>query len=377
MENKYLKNGIKSECNGCGICSTICPVNAIRMKEDEEGFLYPVIDEDICIKCNKCKNYCSNFNNKNTESEVYRGINKDVEDLKISSSGGIFLLFAKEILKENGIVFGVRYDENLRVIHDFANNLDDAKKFCGSKYVRSDLNDTYKKCKRFLEQGKKVLFTGTSCQVQGLNVYLGKNYENLITMDIICHANPSPKVFKLYIDELERKTGKKIKNISFRSKKNGWRNQTPIIEYDDGSSEEEKTFIKAFLRELINRDCCFNCKFASKYRISDVTIGDFWGIEKIEPNIDYSNGASIFLVNSEKAKQFLEKIEHNVDMRVLKFDSISQYNHFSNVIQNERKYTFYRKLNKDKKNVITLMEKYSKITMKNKIKRKIKNIFNR
>ncbi len=374
MENKYIKYNIKSECNGCGICSHACPVNAIKMEEDDEGFFYPRIDENICIKCNKCKKICSNYNIIEKESEVYSGINKNKQDLKISSSGGIYLLFAKEILKENGVVFGVKYDENLNVIHDFATKIDDAIQFCGSKYVRSDLKDSYKKCKEFIEEGKKVLFTGTSCQIQGLNVYLGKNYKNLITIDIICHANPSPKVFKLYIEELEKNKGKKIKKISFRSKETGWKNQTPIIEYDDGEKEEERTFTKAFSRELINRECCYNCKFASIYRVSDITIGDFWGVEKIEPNIDYSMGASIFLINTEKAKRFLDKVKDNVDIKPVKFSDVSKYNHFSNVFPNERRKKFFKELNKNNESVLKLMQKYSKITIRAKIKRKVKNI---
>lgn len=376
MENLYLKYGNKIECNGCEACKYICPVNAIEIVEDIEGFKYPRIDESKCIKCNKCKNYCSNFNNINKKSMAYRGINKNKEDLEISSSGGIFLAVARKIIEENGIVFGVRYDEELNVIHDYADNIEKVKEFCGSKYVRSDIKESYINVKKFLEEGKEVLFTGTSCQVQGLNVFLGKKYENLLTMDIICHANPSPKVFKLYKEELEKTRNKKIKNIYFRAKKEGWRKQMPVIVYEDGSDEKEKTYMTSFLKEIINRPSCYSCKFASENRISDITIGDFWGVEKIEPELDENLGVSILLINTDQGKKYLDKLQDRIDLREINFDEIRQYNHFENVFVSLKRKRFFKALKKGK-SVIDTMRKFNHDTISYRVINKLRKIVGR
>lgn len=222
MEN-YFNSYNKKLCNGCGTCSLKCPKDAIEMIEDSEGFLYPKIDQEKCIHCGLCEKVCSNFNNSNYEMKSYIVINKDEKELKISSSGGMFYLLAKYTIERGGIVFGVAYDENLNVIHKSATTIKDCKAFCGSKYVRSDLKNTYKETEEFLKAGKIVLYTGTACQLNGLKKYLVKEYDNLILCDILCHANPSPKVFKLYKSNIEKKYNKKIKDVKFRSKENGWR----------------------------------------------------------------------------------------------------------------------------------------------------------
>ena len=376
MENIYLKSGNKVECNGCGACQYICPVNAIKMVKDIDGFEYPCIDEKKCIHCNKCKSYCSNFNIEEQKSIAYRGINKNIEDLKISSSGGIFLAFATKIIEEKGVVFGVKYDNNMNTIHDYGETLEEIKKFCGSKYVRSDLGNSYNKVKDFLEKGKKVLFTGTSCQVQGLNLFLGKKYDNLLTMDIICHANPSPKIFKKYIEEKEKEKNKKIVNISFRDKKEGWKSQMPVIKYEDGSIERDKTYFSSFVKEMINRPSCYNCKFASPYRISDITIGDLWGVDYIEPKLDTKMGVSLFLINTDKGKKELEKVYDRIDIKEIDFDEAKKYNHFSNVQENFKRKKFFKKI-EDGYSVIETMKKLNHDNIFDKIFNKVRKIIGR
>lgn len=376
MENLFLKYGNKKECNGCGACKYICPVNAIEMVTDEEGFEYPCIDEKKCIHCNKCKRYCSNFNENSCQSVTYRGINKNLEDLKISSSGGIFLALARKVIEEKGVVFGVKYEDNLNVVHDFAESMEDVKKFCGSKYVRSDLKNTYQLAKKFLDSGRKVLFTGTSCQIQGLNIYLEHEYDNLLTMDIICHANPSPKVFQLYIKEIEKSRNKRIKNISFRTKENGWRNQTPVIEYVDGTKEEEKTFLTSFLKEMINRPVCYQCKFATENRISDITIGDFWGVEEIEPELEEKLGVSVLLVNTDKGKNTIKKLENYIDLKEINFNRMKDFNHFHNVDVNLKRKRFFRDI-ENGKNVLEIMKKYNHDNIIYKVVNKVRKIVRR
>ncbi|MBE5805386.1 MAG: (4Fe-4S)-binding protein [Clostridiales bacterium] len=378
MSNTYFDNKQKNICNGCGVCTLVCPKNCIKMVEDGEGFLYPEIDESKCIKCNKCKRLCGNFNNKTEENEkAYLTINKSEEQLKSSSSGGMFYLLADYIIKKSGVVFGVTYNEKLEAIHDYSENIEDCKKFCGSKYVRSNLGNSYEMVKKFLDEDRYVLFTGTACQISGLKMYLSKNYEKLILCDILCHANPSPKVFKYYIKNLEIIKGKKVKNISFRSKENGWRNQTPIIEYVDGEKEEENTYFTAFVREMINRPSCYSCKFASKRRITDFTIGDFWGYEKIMPEIDETNGISLLNVNSNKGNIIFEELKDKMLYYNVDYDLACSFNHYRNVNVHRNREKFFEKLSAgeiNENNIIKYMKKYTKKPLYRKVLGKVKRI---
>ena len=204
--NNYFETYNKKDCNGCGVCTLKCPKNAIKMEVDEEGFLYPVIDKEKCINCGLCKRICpNNPEEKNNNSKTYIAYNLDKEEKKKSSSGGMFAPIAKWVINHNGVVFGVTFNEKLEAYHTYVDNIEDIVKFQGSKYVRSDLKDSYKKAEEFLKEGKYVLFTGTPCQCQGIRAYMQNKYDKLITCEIVCHANPSPKVFKMYVKNLELK----------------------------------------------------------------------------------------------------------------------------------------------------------------------------
>lgn len=377
MKNEYLENKEKKYCNGCGVCVEVCPVNAIKMIEDKEGFLYPEIDESKCINCKKCKNICSNFNIQNNYKEKpYAGYTKNKTELNECSSGGMFYILAKYVMQKNGVVFGVKFNEQLKAEHDYAETLEECKKFRGSKYVRSDLKDSYFKAKKFLDDGRTVLFTGTPCQCSGLKTYLGKEYENLITCDIICHANPSPKVFEKYKKELEEKHGKKVHNIYFRSKENGWKNSTPIIEFEDGEKIEDKTYYIAFVKELTIRPSCNSCPFASPKRVTDFTIGDLWGIEKLNLEIKQEDGVSLFTVNSQKAEKIFKNVKNDMVVQEIEGEKAYSYNHYKNVLPNKNREKFFEQIDEDR-SIIKLMKKYTKEPFFKRCINKLKNIVKR
>ena len=377
-KNTFFDTKKKCDCNGCGVCALKCPVNAITMVEDKEGFLYPSVDEEKCIKCNACKKFCGNINEKNTSDEkAYLAINNSKEQLRESSSGGMFQIIAEYVINKGGVVFGVTYDNELTAIHTYAESMDECKAFSGSKYVRSDLNDSYIKVKEFLDLDRYVLFTGTACQISGLKKFLNKEYDKLILCDILCHANPSPKVFKLYIKNIEKKSKKSVKNVLFRSKENGWRNQTPIIQFEDESKEEENSYFNAFVKEMINRPSCYDCKFASKRRITDFTIGDFWGYNNLFTDIDEKNGISLLNVNSRKGQDIFEEIKNKMTIREVDYDIACSYNHYHNVKEHRNRDKFFDgissgKINDD--NIIYYMNKYTKISFIKKCINKMKKI---
>ena len=200
----------KSQCCGCTACVSICPKQCITMREDEEGFLYPVVDSSHCIDCNLCKKVCPELYPKEMREplHVYAAKHKNEQVRLASSSGGIFTLLAEKIIDEGGVVFGVRFNNNWDVVHDYTETMEGLAVFRGSKYVQSYMGDCYLKAKSFLEQGRKVMFTGTPCQIAGLKNFLRKDYDNLLTVDVVCHGVPSPKVWQVYLDEIARKGGK-------------------------------------------------------------------------------------------------------------------------------------------------------------------------
>lgn len=373
MKNIYLETHNKKDCNGCGICTIGCPVNAIKMIEDDEGFYYPVIDESKCIKCNKCKNICSNYNNSDGFGKAFMAINNNKEELKNSSSGGMFYILAKYVIQKNGVVFGVEYGQGLKVQHNYYENLEDCKKFQGSKYLRSDIGNLYEKVKKFLEQDRWVLFTGTPCQCNALKVFLKENYEKLILCEIICHANPSQKVFDKYIKEKEEKYNKKVVDVKFRTKENGWKSSMPVLYFLDGSKIEDKIFYLSFVGELFNRQSCHSCQFSSTNRISDFTIGDFWGVEKVIPDIvDDDTGISLITVNTEKGMKIFEEIKNNMTYKEVDKELAFSYNHHGNVPMHKNRQKFFDNL--DKMPVIENMQKCIKVSIIRKVLRKTKNI---
>ena len=310
-EIKLFEN--KSDCCGCGACYNECPQDAISLNKDEYGFLFPRIDTNRCIKCGLCGKVCpiKNENNLYRSTCAYAVALKDTKILKKSASGGAFAGIAHYILEQGGIVYGASYGKDLYVHHIDVKNKKDLEKLQDSKYVQSDTERTYTKVRENLADGKKVLFCGTPCQIAGLKSFLHKDYEKLYTLDLVCHGVPS---YQFFIDGINSlvKIGDKIKQVSFRSKENGWGTEGFVLT-ENGKylfNERTSSYYYYFLRSATYRDSCYKCKFASENRPGDISIGDYWKIESAHPDFrkifDETKGVSCVLINTEKGKELFD-----------------------------------------------------------------------
>lgn len=309
----------KNKCSGCTACMNICPKNCIKMQPDKEGFLYPEADAKLCVECGMCQKVCPiDKTLRHEPNSVYAAKNKDNDARLNSTSGAIFTAISKYVFSKNGIVVGCKFNEKFEAVHDFATNLKEMESFRGAKYVQSILDDTFKKVKTYLKNEKIVLFTGTPCQVAGLTSYLGCQYENLITCDLVCHSVPSSIALKAYINELESDNSSKIKSFLLREKSlKGWQTSNLKVEFENGEVYKEllknTTFMKGFNKGLFNRPSCANCSYKDFRGTSDITIGDYWGIELKDRNFMDNLGVSLVLVNSEKGKEIFNQIEGELE----------------------------------------------------------------
>lgn len=311
----------KKKCSGCSACKNICPKKAISMREDGEGFKYPSVDKEKCINCQLCKKSCpilSDYKRTDTFSkpDAYAAWSLDIENKMQSSSGGIFTELSKIVLKYGGVVFGAGYDEHMNVVFKYIDNEQDLILLKGSKYVQCDVRNSFEKVKDFLKSKRKVLFVGTPCQVAGLYCYLGENYKNLYTIDLVCHGVPSPKIYRKYIFEIEKKYESQLSEIYFRDKTKGWKKFSMKCIFKDGKKYRkiafDDVFIKGFLQNLYLRPSCYECKFNSIPRVADISLGDFWGIKDKDPTLDDDTGTSLVIVNSHKGLELYNKILNKI-----------------------------------------------------------------
>lgn len=322
----------KYKCTGCHACYNICPVNSIRMEPDDEGFLYPSIDEKTCINCGRCQMVCPVLKDYigNDKGKAFACINKDDDTRLQSSSGGIFSLIAKHVLGKNGVVFGAAFDDDFRVSHIEILSEDELYKLRGSKYLQSTIGCAYKKAECYLKQGKLVLFSGTPCQISGLKSYLGKDYENLILQDIICHGVPSPKVWRKYLEYREKVACSSTRKANFRYKKHGWNSYRILFEFLNDEEYEQifskDLFMRCFLSNLCLRHSCYNCHSKSLERESDITLADFWGVENILPEMFDDKGTSLVIVNSNKGRDIFQKISENMIYKEVDIMEAVKYN---------------------------------------------------
>lgn len=305
----------KNDCCGCSACEQICPKNAIKMESDDKGFLYPVIDSSLCVECGACKKVCAfqNGYKKNRAQKAFAIKHKDFNTRMTSRSGGVFIAISDFILEKNGSVYGAAFDDDFSVCHIRTTNKSERDRLKGSKYVQSNVKDTFANVKQDLKNGMYVLFSGTACQVGGLKNYL-KNTDTtkLYTCDLVCHGVPSPKIWKEYLNHCEKKYSGKVTNANFRDKTLGWYVHKEAI-WIDGKKYNSNEYAYLFKDSYILRPSCFNCKFTNLDRPADFTLADFWGINNILPEFDDNKGVSLLLVNSEKGLQLLNEVSDNID----------------------------------------------------------------
>lgn len=302
----------KEQCFGCCACYNSCPTDAISMTEDDWGNIVPSINQKKCIDCGKCKKVCPAINDSNFKKPIktYAAVAKDEYIYSTATSGGVATVMSKYVLENNGVVYGAAFKENTsELTHIRVKNIDDLEKLKGSKYVQSNIGLSLKQLKKDLNDGLLVIFIGTPCQVDGIIKFLGKDYLNLITVNLICHGVPANKLLTEHINYVLK--AKKINNlsVSFRSD-NGFKlclsqNDKKVYE----SPFNEDNYFLGFMRKLFYRQCCYSCKYAQQNRIGDFTIGDFWGFNQNKPfKVETKNGLSVILVNSEKGNSFFDKI---------------------------------------------------------------------
>lgn len=387
IESKLKQKNLK--CSGCTACFAICPKDAITMQADSEGFKYPVIDKNKCIDCGLCCKVCpleNMYGNFGEDKTSFACSAKDENFAKQSSSGGAFAILANMYIKEQAVIYGAAFDDNWNVCHIRVDKKDELKRLYTSKYVQSDMGNTFRQVKSDLDNSKKVLFAGTPCQVAGLKSYLQKDYLNLLTVDFICHGVPSPLVWQQYVAELEKKLNSKITEISFRDKKDGWKNYYFKLITENGNIFYEKhgdnVYMRGFLKDLYLRPSCYDCKFKTLQRASDITLADFWGIEKIISDMNVDKGVSLCWASSEKGNRVLADVLEQTDYYEVKLKEAVRHNSSAvkSVNMHKNRDKFFEKFNNAEVDIISLIEKYSdnrslRKRLSYKLRTKIKSLF--
>ncbi|MBQ9591123.1 MAG: Coenzyme F420 hydrogenase/dehydrogenase, beta subunit C-terminal domain [Butyrivibrio sp.] len=374
--NLVEENG---NCFGCSACAMACPQHCINMYINEKGFYVPQVDTEKCVKCGKCKAVCQNNCDitkiVNSPKEIFAAKNVDDCIRKKSASGGLFTLLAEFVIQKGGVVAGARFDENFSVVHDIAFDKKGCESFCGSKYAQSDLNTVYKRIKGYLSEDKYVFFTGTPCQVAGLYCYLGRNFDKLLTANLICHGNASVNIYKDFISKLNKKGD--LSKICFREKELGWNKQVWSCVHMDNYVEYEPVkmleYKQLYYSQFIHNENCYNCPYSKYERPGDFTIGDCWGIEKKHPEFVDDLGVSLLFIHSLKGMETFDKIKDRVELLAIAEEDCKQPNLLSPTDKPNDYLVFWD-------DYLTrgydyIVKKYTNITLKNKIKKLLISVF--
>ena len=371
----------KKECVLCGACVQVCPQGCISFSDEYCSFVYPKINYSACVKCERCEKVCPSLNKQEIVSPIQflAAKNKEEHVLKISSSGGFFYALSQNVISMGGYVCGAIFDDEFEVKHMIISEERQIAKLCGSKYTQSDMNDCFSKIKELLKNDKLVLFCGSSCQTAALTSFLGKTYQNLLLLDFICHGVVSSTVFSQYKKYLEKKYRGNIISFQFRNKEKGWLVSGPRVEFDNGKVYTSPLFkdlyMQGYFKNLNLKEACYTCKYKNYHSTSDITIGDFWGIEKKHPKFYDYNGNSAVVVNTLKGKKYLEKIKSSLEILVVEKDDILAENEgleraFS--CDYKLRETYFRE--SKKKGYIKPLEKYLKKPLWKKIIKRVVRI---
>lgn len=360
----------KSKCTGCTACKSICPQKCIKMVADEEGFLYPQVDKKKCIRCNLCEKVCPvlHVHEYKKDQKAYIFQHKDNDIRRQSTSGGAFTAIAEYVLNQNGIVYGAMFDDKFKVIHNSVEKAEDLYKFRNSKYVQSELGESFTKVKAELENGRYVCFSGTSCQIEGLKKFLNKEYEKLLLVDVVCRAVPSPLVWQKYLN-IKKKENSNIKDIRFRDKFYGYKysnftifNKENKITYHEGIETDQ--YLRAFFSNICDRPSCYECVFKKQNRESDITIWDCFEVEKYNKTFDDDKGTTRVLTHTKKGNNIIKEIAKT--HKVNEIDVEKSINNFLAMFQpikkNNKREQFFKDINTLDEE--TVFKKYFPITLK-------------
>ena len=359
----------KKLCCGCEACVQACSKHCISFEMDAEGFRYPLVDREACIDCGACEKVCpilSPYEARKPQKQV-AAINPDEEIRAQSSSGGIFTMLAENIIREGGVVFGVRFDENWQAVFDYTETIEGLSAFRGSKYIQASVGQAFIHVRDFLKSGRKVLFSGTSCQASALRHFLHRDYDNLLVVDIVCHGVPSPKVWGRYLDEVTQNAVRAIKDVQFRNKKQGWKRFNFDLTYDRqgeqyniSSWHQQNHFMRIFLQDVILRPSCYDCKAKAGSSGSDLTIADFWGINQVNLEMDDDRGTSLVLVYTRKGQEYLDAL--GLDTWDAKYEDVLKFNPPIEVSkpEHQKRNEFFTKLDASE-SVVELIEETLRI----------------
>ena len=382
----------KVHCTGCGACQNICPIDAISMQWDEEGFPYPHISND-CIDCGKCNQVCPMINPIETYGDslemttVYAAWSKKESRRIQSTSGGVFSELALSVYDQGGVVVGAVYDEVFMIHHECSEKVEDLERLRQSKYAQSDIRLVFREIKKFLSRERLVLFCGTPCQAAGLRAYLGGVPQKLILCDFICRGTNSPKAYASYLEMLEKHHGAKITKVQFKNKDEGWNRFHTKISFEDGTAHFQDRYtdpyMQAYLKyNLIIRPCCHSCQFKGNFRNVDLSLGDFWGVGKYAPELDENKGTSVVIASTEKGRLMVGSLDDQIVCHVMDINQIDAGNPClrQSAQPGTGRNCFLRNL--DHMSFDNAMGKYGKDTMRMKLRRlsgrgraKFRNIF--
>ena len=377
----------KTKCCGCEACVNACPKNCISMKVDAEGFEYPSVDKTLCINCGLCEKVCP-FNKQEPlrckKPKTYAVKIKDDTVRILSSSGGIFSILASEVLGRDGVVYGVALSDDLKkALHFRVDNTEDLYKLRGSKYLQSKTGIIFNQVKSDLDNNKQVLFSGVPCQINGLKFFLRKEYENLLTVEVICHGVPSPALWAKYFDYLETKYNAKIHKVNFREKRNGWKTFGLTEDGDNISqylNQHQDPYMQMFLRNYCLRPSCYDCVAKKLESMADLTLADFWGIQNVAPEMDDDKGTSLVLVQTHKGEKFLDSLKNQFVSKKVDFETgiKSNVSYWKSCEKPTQRNTFF--VDMENMSFEELQDKYCKpikVSFFRKVIRKFKTILKR